>query len=238
LKLSIIIPVYNEQKLVCQVLDRIQTVSWPDTIKSVEIIVVDDCSVDGTFNELEKYKEEKNVQFSLFRHPHNMGKGAAVRTGISKSSGEIIIIQDADLELIPDDIPGMIRSMSELNVQFVNGSRYLPGIIRPLHSYKRYYFNKVFTKLASILINVRFTDLACGYKLFTRKVYDQISLNENRFGFEAELLIKVARLKRTQVTEVPVHYFPRNIGEGKKIRNVDGLRIFWVIVKYGLFNIK
>lgn len=236
MKLSIIIPVYNEEKLVCQVLDRIAGVSWPAHISSLELIVVDDCSTDNTFNALEEYRRLNKKEFVLLKHDHNQGKGAAVRTGIKKSTGALIIIQDADLELIPDDIPKMVNAMQELGVQFVNGSRYLPGLIRPLHSYKRYYFNKVFTKLASILINVRFTDLACGYKLFTRDVYDRIHLTENRFGFEAELLIKVARLKRTMVTEIPVHYFPRNIGEGKKIRNVDGLRIFWVIVKYGLFS--
>ena len=234
MKLSIIIPVFNEQQLVGQVLERIASVRWPTQITGVEIVVVDDHSTDDTYNQLQR--RQQDTTFKLIRHEKNMGKGAAVRTGVKNSTGEIIIIQDADLELIPDDIPQMIDTMHSLQVEFVNGSRYLPGIIRPLHSYKRYYFNKVFTKLASILINVRFTDLACGYKLFTRKVYDQIVLHENRFGFEAELLIKVARLKRTQVTEIPVHYFPRNIGEGKKIRNVDGLRIFWVILKYGLFR--
>ena len=112
----------------------------------------------------------------------------------------------------------------------------MTGIIRPLYSYRRYFFNKMFTKFASILINVRLTDLACGYKLFTRSLFEQIKLEENRFGFEAELLIKVARIKKTLIAEVPVHYFPREIKDGKKIRNIDGVKILWTILKYGLFT--
>jgi glycosyltransferase involved in cell wall biosynthesis len=235
LKLSIIIPVFNEETLVCKVIDSLLSVIYPSPISSFEIIIVDDCSTDNTHSALENFILNKpNV--SLLKHSENKGKGAAVRTGIYHSTGEIIIIQDADLELIPEDIPLMISTMFGLNIEFVNGSRYMPGIIRPLYSYKRYYFNKLFTKIASILINVRLTDLACGYKLFTRNIYNQISLKENRFGFEAELLIKVARLKKTLIAEVPVHYFPRNIGDGKKIRNIDGIKIFGVILKYGLFK--
>jgi hypothetical protein len=112
----------------------------------------------------------------------------------------------------------------------------MPGKIRPLYSYKRYYFNKLFTRLTSILIDVRLTDVACGYKLFTKSIYDQIDMKENRFGFEAELIIKVIRLKKILIAEVPVHYFPRNIGDGKKIRNIDGVKIFWTIIKYGLLR--
>ena len=130
----------------------------------------------------------------------------------------------------------MVSTMLDLKVDFINGSRYMTGIIRPLYSYRRYFFNKMFTKFASIMINVRLTDLACGYKLFTRSLFEQIKLEENRFGFEAELLIKVARIKKTLIAEVPVHYFPREIKDGKKIRNIDGVKILWTILKYGLFT--
>jgi glycosyltransferase involved in cell wall biosynthesis len=233
LKLSIIIPVYNEEKLILDVLSSLEEVKLPAFVSDVEIIVIDDCSTDGTFETVKKNKKDTVI---LHRQAKNGGKGAAVKAGISLSSGDVILIQDADLELIPKDIPLMLNTMHELGVEFVNGSRYMPGIIRPLYSYRRYFFNKVFTKLASILINVRLTDLACGYKLFTRNIYNQISLKEERFGFEAELLIKVAKLKKTLIAEVPVHYFPRNVGAGKKIRNIDGIKIFWTILKYGLFR--
>ena len=125
----------------------------------------------------------------------------------------------------------------ETNVQFINGSRYLPGVVRPLASYRRYWGNKFFTNLTSILINVRLTDMACGYKLIHRDLYKQINLKEDRFGFEAELIIKALRIKRNNVAEVPVRYFPRNAGEGKKLNNMDALKILWTIVKYGVLRL-
>jgi glycosyltransferase involved in cell wall biosynthesis len=235
MKLSIIIPVYNEEKLVLQVIDKLLALNYPPHITSYEVVIVDDCSNDKTNQTIEKHISGNSI-IKLFKHSVNKGKGATVRTGIEKSTGNIILIQDADLELTPNDIPLMLNTMYELNVEFINGSRYMPGKIRPLYSYKRYYFNKLFTRLTSILIDVRLTDVACGYKLFTRKTYDQISLKENRFGFEAELIIKAIKLKKTSIAEVPVHYFPRNIGDGKKIRNIDGIKIFWTIIKYGLIR--
>lgn len=236
MKLSIIIPVYNEEQLVLQVIDKLFAIDFTKQVSDFEIIVVDDCSTDNTNNAIQNFISNKE-KVSLVRHEKNKGKGAAVRTGIEKSTGEIIVIQDADHELIPEDIPLMISTMMDLNVEFVNGSRYMPGKIRPLYSYRRYYFNKLFTRIASLLINVRLTDLACGYKVFTRNIYNQLKLKEDRFGFEAELLIKVARLKKTLIAEVPVHYFPRNEGDGKKLKNSDGFKIFWVILKYGFFRV-
>lgn len=235
MKLSIIIPVYNEEKLVPQVIEKLLTVNYTSHISLVEIVIVDDCSTDKTNQVISDFIRGKE-NISLIKHEINKGKGAAVRTGIEKSTGDVIVIQDADLELIPEDIPLMISTLVDLKIEFVNGSRYMPGKIRPLYSYTRYYFNKLFTRIASVLINVRLTDLACGYKLFTRNIYNQLKLREDRFGFEAELLIKVARLKKTLIAEVPVHYFPRNEGDGKKLRNTDGFKIFWVIMKYGFFR--
>jgi glycosyltransferase involved in cell wall biosynthesis len=236
MKLSIIIPVFNEEKYITKVIEELLKIEYPKCISSYEIFIVDDCSKDNTYNNVLDFIKDKS-HIRIHKHELNMGKGAAVRTGISMTNGDIIIIQDADLELVPKDIPYLINLMDELKIEFINGSRYMPGIIRPLYSYRRYFFNKLFSKIASILINVRITDLACGYKLFSRKIYNQISLQENRFGFEAEILIKVALLKKTLIAEAPVHYFPRNIGEGKKIRNIDGLKIFITILKYGLFRI-
>lgn len=234
MKLSIIIPVYNEKKSIIDVINKIHQIDYTSSIKEVEIVVVDDCSTDGTTELLDSNKN--NLNFIFITSEKNSGKGHAVRKGIKNSSGDLITIQDADLELIPEDIPTMIKTMLALKVDFINGSRYMTGIIRPLYSYRRYFFNKMFTKFASILINVRLTDLACGYKLFTRNIYNQIILKENRFGFEAELLIKVARIKKTLIAEVPVHYFPREVKDGKKIRNIDGFKILWTILKYGIFT--
>ena len=168
----------------------------------------------------------------------NSGKGAAVRTGFKNANGDVFLIQDADLELLPSDIPSMLTAMKKLDVEFINGSRYMAGISRPLSSYRRYLGNKFFTFLTSVLINVKLTDMACGYKLVKRSLIEKLKLKENRFGFEAEMIIKAMRVKKNNVAEVPVHYFPRNEGEGKKLKNSDGFKILWTITKYGLFRMK
>ena len=240
MKLSIIIPLYNEQELVTKVLDELQKVNYPAFLEGYEIIIVDDCSKDGSYERVNEYIElSPNRQLiKLFRHDVNSGKGAAVRTGASKSSGDVLLIQDSDLELSPRDIPSMLIAKKELEVPFINGSRYMPGVIRPQSSFKRYFFNKLFTLIASIFIDVHITDVACGYKLFDKSLFEKLNLRENRFGFEAELILKCGRFQRNWIAEVPVRYFPRNLGEGKKLRNIDGLRIFKTLMKYGLFKMK
>lgn len=235
MNLSIIIPLYNEKDLVIQVLKDLEKLNMPEFVKSVEIIVVDDCSSDGSKETVSAYIQGKD-NIKLFNHQVNMGKGAAVRTGISNSTGDVFLIQDADLELSPSDIPRLLHAMEELNVQFINGSRYLPGVNRPLAAYKRYLANKFFTFLTSLLVDVHLTDMACGYKLIHKDLYNKISLKENRFGFEAELILKALRVKRNNIAEVPVKYFPRNEGEGKKLRNMDAFRILKTIIKYGLLK--
>lgn len=234
--LSVIIPLYNEQELIVTLLHKLRAVQFPDFITGYEIVIVDDCSTDLSWQTV-SYNAPLFSDIRLLQHERNMGKGAAVRTGIQAAKGDVYLVQDADLELSPDDIPSMLIAMHELNVQFVNGSRYLPGINRPLSSYKRYLANRLFTFATSILINVKLTDMACGYKLIHRDLYQKISLREDRFGFEAELILKALRIKRNNVAEVPVKYFPRNEGEGKKLRNADAFRIIRSILKYGLFRI-
>ncbi len=237
MNLSIIIPLYNEGKLICTTLEKVLSVQFPSFVKTFEVIIVDDCSNDDSNKNVADYIVNKpNVR--LFKHDINKGKGAAVRTGMNEAIGDVFLIQDADLELSPLDIPLMLQTMEDLKVGFINGSRYMPGVYRPLSSYRRYLFNKLFTLITSILINVRLTDMACGYKLFSRELYDKIILRENRFGFEAELIIKAMRIRKNNIAEVPVRYFPRNEGEGKKLKNIDGLRIFKTIFKYGVLRMK
>lgn len=240
MKLSIIIPLYNEQDLVTKVLDELQKVNYPAFLEGYEIIIVDDCSKDKSYERVNEYIiNSPNRQFiKLFRHDVNSGKGAAVRTGAGKASGDVLLIQDSDLELSPRDIPSMLLAKKELEVPFINGSRYMPGVIRPQSSFKRYFFNKLFTLIASIFIDVHITDVACGYKLFDKSLFEKLNLRENRFGFEAELILKCGRFQRNWIAEVPVRYFPRNLGEGKKLRNMDGIRIFKTLMKYGLFRMK
>lgn len=236
MNLSIIIPLYNEEKLVIELLKRLGKVQLPEYITSKEVIIVDDCSKDQSYNRVQEFIKEE-VNYKLLKHEKNMGKGAAVRTGIQSANGDVFLIQDADLELSPNDIPNLIEAMHDLGVEFVNGSRYLPGIARPLASFKRYMGNRIFTFLTSIFVNVKLTDMACGYKLIHRNLWEKIGLKENRFGFEAELILKALRIKKNNITEVPVQYFPRNQGEGKKLRNMDGVKILWTIFKYGVLKL-
>ena len=235
--LSIIIPVFNEENTILDVIDLLEKTNFPPIINNWEVVVVDDCSTDKTYEKVKNYIQG-NPNYSLFRNEKNTGKGASVKYGILHSKGDTILIQDADLELIPSDIPSLVNAMITTKVQFINGSRYLPGVSRPLFAYTRYLANKLFTFFTSLVINVKLTDMACAYKLFTRELYSQLNLNEKGFGFEAELIIKAMRIRKNNIAEVPVHYFPRNKGEGKKLKWLDGIVILWVIVKYGLLRIK
>jgi len=236
LNLSIIVPAYNEGKTLEQVLDALSVLELPECVASFEVVVVDDASADNTQAVGHQYVAAPNRPVKVVVHPQNSGKGAAVRTGVEHASGDVILVQDADMELHPMDIPRLLEAMQLTNLPFINGSRYMPGPIRPVFGFWRYYFNRLFTMLTSLIINARLTDMACGYKLIRKDLFQSLALKEERFGFEAELIIKALRLEKRQVAEVPVHYFPRNVQEGKKLRNSDGLRIFWVILKYGLFR--
>ena len=235
MKLSIIIPLYNEETLIPILLEQLIHTAFPPCVIDKEIVIVDDCSSDHSFQTVTGIAQQYPF-IKVFKHDVNKGKGAAVKMGFQNSTGDTILIQDADLELTPRDIPSLINAMDELQVEFINGSRYLPGVNRPISSYKRYIANKLFTYITSILIDVRLTDMACGYKLIKRSLFEKINLRENRFGFEAELIIKALRIKKNNVAEVPVRYFPRNQGEGKKLRNSDAFKILKTIFKYGLLR--
>lgn len=234
--LSIIIPVFNEQDTIGIVLEKINELNFPDFVRKSEIVVVNDFSTDKSADIIDAYKGK--IPLMHIKLEANSGKGAAVRTGFKNANGDVFLIQDADLELLPSDIPSMLTAMNKLDVEFINGSRYMAGISRPLSSYRKYLGNKFFTFLTSVLINVKLTDMACGYKLVKRSLIEMLKLKENRFGFEAEMIIKAMRVKKNNVAEVPVHYFPRNEGEGKKLKNSDGFKILWTITKYGLFRMK
>ncbi len=238
MKLSIIIPLFNEETNIVPLLKELEQLKFPGRmLNSVEFIIVDDFSSDHSYQVARQFISDKSA-FQIFKHESNKGKGAAVRTGIEKATGDLFLIQDADLELSTTDIPAMVEALRILNVEFINGSRYLPGVVRPLASFRRYWGNRIFTNLTSVLINVKLTDVACGYKLIHRDLYNKLQLREDRFGFEAELVIKALRLKKNNVAEVPVKYFPRNAGEGKKLNNRDAFKILWTIFKYGVLRLK
>lgn len=235
MKLSIIIPLFNEATTILKVLDRLIKIRYPNEVESWEIVIVNDCSTDNSKHIVESYIEKYNNIY-LINHTENMGKGKCIRTAAAKINGTVLLIQDADLELYPEDIPLMINAMTKMDLLFVNGSRYMPGVIRPLYAYNRYLGNKFFSLLTSLLINVRITDMACGYKLINKKLFDQINPQENRFAIEAELILKALKIQKNIITEVPVQYVPRNAGDGKKFKSSDAFKILWSIIKIGLFS--
>ena len=153
MNISIIIPLYNEEKLIIELLQELEKVSYPSFVNNIDIIIVDDASSDNSFANVQNWINGKN-NIQLLKHDKNKGKGAAVKTGVAIATGDYVLIQDADMELSPKDIPVMIEAANNLNIPFVNGSRYLPGVIRTQAAFKRYFANKLFTLITSMLINV------------------------------------------------------------------------------------
>lgn len=231
--LTIIIPVFNEEKTIIEVLKNILKIDFSNYFDSNEIIVVDDCSSDNSY-ELVKNFAKSHTNITLLRNESNKGKGYSIRKALQYAKGDVILFQDADLELSTDDIPSLIHNMFKLDADLVNGSRYLPGIVRPLSSFYRYLGNKIFTMITSFLLNVKITDIACGYKLVRKSLLDKLILKEDRFGFETELIIKALKVNKQKVAEVPVQYYQRSIKEGKKLRNSDAIKIFFNILKYAI----
>jgi glycosyltransferase involved in cell wall biosynthesis len=233
--LSIIIPVYNESAYIAKVIDTLYQLKFPPLINNFELIIVDDASQDRSFAIVEKIASKKE-EISLISHFENRGKGAAIKTALKQVKGDLIIVQDADLELSPYDIPKMIEYLLENKLNMVNGSRFLDNFMHASNSFLRNSANKLFSLFASVLLNKKITDLTCGYKLFTYSLLKNISLKEERFGIEAELLIKAIKFDKEKVGEFPVYYKPRELSEGKKIRAIDSFGILWTIIKYAILK--
>jgi len=226
-KLSIVIPVYNEKDTIDTLLTRVEAVDYDK-----EIVLVDDCSTDGTREIVENYKNKKG--YTVLIHPHNQGKGAALRTGFAQVSGDIIIIQDADLEYDPRDYGKLLEPILDGRADVVYGSRFLGGPHRVLFFW-HYLGNMALTLLSNILTNLNLTDMETCYKAFTRQVLDSINLKCNRFGFEPEFTSKVAKQK-FRIYEVPISYSGRDYAEGKKIGWKDGVAAIWFILRFRLFG--
>ena len=227
LKLSIVIPVYNERETLETLIAKVNAVDYDK-----EIILIDDFSTDGTREILKKYENKEG--FQVLYHNHNQGKGAALRTGFSSVNGDIIIIQDADLEYNPADYGTLIEPIMDGRADVVYGSRFLGGPHRVLffwHSIG----NMVLTTLSNMLTNVNLTDMETGYKVFTKKVNDTLTFKCNRFGFEPEFTAKVAK-NNFRIYEVPISYNGRDYSEGKKITWKDGVAAIWYIFKFRFTN--
>ena len=232
--LSVVIPVYNERKTLPLLLDKVKAVPIPK-----EIVLVDDCSRDGTTDLLREYATRPNDdplnKLSIHFHEVNQGKGAAVRTGFLKATGDAVIIQDADLEYDPAEIPRLLQPLVEGRADVVFGSRFLGDQPHRVLYYWHYLGNKFLTTLSNCFTNLNLTDMETCYKLFTREVIQKVApvLKQNRFGIEPEITARVARA-RYRVYEMSISYSGRTYKEGKKIGWKDGFKALWCIVRYGL----
>lgn len=229
MKLSVIIPCYNEANTISKIVDAVRRASYPNK----EIIIVDDFSSDGT-REILMRDLASAVDAVLF-HERNRGKGAAIRTGIKAATGDIVIIQDADLEYDPNEFPLVVAPIQRGDADVVFGSRFMTGAERRVLLFWHSVGNRFLTLLSNIFTNLNLTDMETGYKAFRRDIIQGITIEEDRFGFEPEITAKVAAL-RCRIFEVGISYRGRTYDEGKKIGWQDGLRAIYCIFKYNLFR--
>ncbi|MDW8326394.1 MAG: glycosyltransferase family 2 protein [Anaerolineales bacterium] len=227
-RLSIIIPAYNEAPTLRSVIERVLA-CVPDVF---EIIVVDDGSQDGTA-EIARQASAEYLQVKLVSHPRNLGKTAALRTGFAASRGDIVLVQDADLEYDPADIPALIEPIVTGKADVVYGSRFLVRRAARVLYYRHYLANKFLTFLSNLLTDINFTDVETGYKAFRGDIIRNMVITSSGFGFEIEVTAKIAKLK-CRVYEVPISYHGRTYEEGKKIGFVDGLYAIWYTLVYNL----
>lgn len=234
-KLSIIIPVYNEEKTVERILDHVLEVNLVDAI-SKEIIIVNDCSKDTTEQVINSYiSAHPNAPISYYSLLKNSGKGAAIRTGINKATGQCVIVQDADLEYDPREYNLLLQPIIDGFADVVYGSRFLGSKPHRILFFWHSLGNKMLTFLSNMFTNLNLTDMETCYKMFRTEIIQGVKLTENRFGFEPEVTARIARIKSIRIYEVGISYYGRTYAEGKKINWKDGFRAIYCIIKYNVF---
>tara|TARA_B100001939_G_scaffold341152_1_gene350359 strand:- start:495 stop:1208 length:714 start_codon:yes stop_codon:yes gene_type:complete len=234
-QLSIIIPVFNEQKTIYQLLEKIASLKLINNIKK-EIIVVNDASSDSSKEKINAFIKDHTASNIIFiDHPSNKGKGGAVKSGIAKANGQYVVIQDADLELDPTEINNLLQPVIEKEADIVYGSRFLNNKKHAKEVLLNRLANKFLTWLSNLIMGVKLTDMQTCYKMIPTNLYKQLTLKENGFAFDPEITAKLAKNKQLKWKEVPISYLPRTKEEGKKIRWSHGFRQLYSIVKYGLF---
>ncbi len=239
MKLSVVTPVYNEEATLEALLHMVAAAPLPDEVIALEMVIVDDCSSDDTWSELENWqpldrKDGRAVTVVRERHPANRGKGAALRTGFASATGDVVLIQDADLEYDPTEYPALLQPIIDGHAEVVYGSRFLGGPHRVLFFW-HYLGNQLLTLLSNMFTDLNLTDMETCYKVFVHEVLDRITLKSNRFGFEPEFTAKVARLG-VRIYEVPVSYHGRTYAEGKKIGWKDGVSAILSILRFNLWD--
>ena len=235
-KLSIVIPAYNEGKTIHEILNKVKAVELINHI-SKEVILVNDFSTDNTEEAILKYRDENpelNIQY--YSHEKNMGKGAALHTGIQQATGDYTIIQDADLEYDPEEFNILLKPVVNGVADVVYGSRFMGGNPHRILFFWHSIGNKFLTFLSNMFTNLNLTDMETCYKMFNTKTLQSLDLKEKRFGFEPEVTAKIARIPKIRIYEVGISYYGRTFEEGKKINWKDGFRAIYCILKYNLFK--
>jgi len=236
--LTILMPCFNEEKFIPGALQKVILVPLEWNIEK-EIIIVDDCSTDGTNAAIEQFISlHPGKKIKLIRHEKNKGKGACIRTGLQYATGEALIIQDTDLEYDPSEYNKLLRPIMLGHADVVYGSRFRGSEAHRVLFFMHTVGNKILTFWSNLFTGLNLTDMETGYKMFKTEIIRNIRIQENRFGFEPEITSKISRIKNIRIYEVGISYYGRRYDEGKKIRWVDGIRAFYCVFKYNIFSRK
>ena len=233
--LSVIIPAFNEERTIVTVLNNVISVKLINNVEK-EFVIVNDFSTDKTEQKVKEFIENNpHIKINYVSHTHNQGKGAAIRTGIQYAKGDCVIIQDADLEYDPSEYNLLLQPIIDGHADVVFGSRFVGGKPHRILFFWHSFINKFLTFLSNMFTNLNLTDMEVGFKMFKSEMIKQVSIKENRFGFEPEITAKVSRIKNARIYEVGISYYGRTYAEGKKINWKDGVRALYCILKYNIW---